>query len=77
MLLSINFNFCFDCTYLSVNRVNAIGEISHLNFDQNSIVRHPFRTTFLSCARAKVDLPQLKNKINLIFHSFQLKVFCV
>ena len=45
------FNFCIDCTYLSVNRVNGIGEkarIFHLNIGQNCIVRHPFHTTCLS-----------------------------
>ena len=48
---SILFNFCIDCTYLSVNRINAIGEksrISQINFGQNFIVRHLFRTTCFS-----------------------------
>ena len=36
------FNFCIDCTYLSVNKVNVMGEnqISHLKIEQNFIVRH-------------------------------------
>ena len=50
------FNFCFDCTYLSVNRVNAIGENS--NFSSQHRMRHPFRTTCFSatCNRLMVIL---------------------
>ena len=45
-------NFCVDCAYLSVNRVNGIGEKSNFPSQHREycIVRHPFDTTCLPAA---------------------------
>ena len=61
-----------DCAYLSVNRVNGIGENSQLRVD--CIVRHPFHTTCLSAVIYNRHVP---NDNRLIIDSFQARyMYC-
>ena len=71
------FNFCIDCTYLSVYRVNVKGEnrISHLNFGQNFIVRHPIICWFV-CIQYRVFLSLVINEIEQTQYKI-MRLFCV